>query len=141
MSNPKDRISGLFFLLFGLFVFFYLIPYHVETVDYGSLRPKNLPQVLAIVIGLFGISLMIRPANSDDHQAAPWLKSGLVVLILACGLWLISWFGFVYVAPFIALALMLMMGERRIPWLLAGVVGIPAIIWFCVVFLLERPLP
>jgi len=52
-----------------------------------------------------------------------------------------SRFGFVIVSPVLALAIMLLFGERRPIWLALGCVGMPAIIWLLVVQILERPLP
>lgn len=141
MNNATDRLSGLFFVLFGLMLFFYLIPTQVETVDYGAIRPKTLPQILAVIMGVFGAVLMLRPADGSDLQRMPWLKSGGIVLALAVGIWLISLFGFEVVAAPLALLLMLVMGERRPFWIGLGVIGMPALIWFVVTVLLQRPLP
>ncbi len=141
MSNPTDRLSGLFFALFGLMLFFYLIPTQVETVDYGAIRPKTLPQILAVIIGVFGAVLMLRPADGSDLQRMPWAKSTGIVFILCVGLWLISHFGFEFIAAPLALILMLVMGERRPLWLGLGVLAMPALIWFVVTILLQRPLP
>jgi putative tricarboxylic transport membrane protein len=52
-----------------------------------------------------------------------------------------SRFGFVYVAPGLALVVMLFIGERRPVWLLSGIIAAPALIWLIVEQLLERPLP
>lgn len=141
MNNITDRLCGFFFVLFGLMLFFYLIPTQVETVDFGAIHPKTLPQILAIIIGVFGFVLMLKPADGSDLQQMPWGRSGLVVAVLLVGLWLVSVFGFVYVAPVLALVLALVMGERRPLWLGLGAVGMPALIWFTVTVLLERPLP
>ncbi len=141
MNNPTDRLSGLFFVMLGLTLFFYLIPTHVETVDYGAIRPKTMPQILAVIIGVFGAVLMVRPADGSDLQQAPWLKSGGIACILAVGLWLISRFGFEFIAAPMALVLMMVMGEKRPLWLGLGVVAMPTLIWLIVTILLERPLP
>jgi len=141
MTNPTDRLSGLFFVLFGMILFFYLIPTQVETVEYGAIRPKTMPQILAVIIGIFGAMLMIKPADGSDLQKMPWIKSTLIVGILAAGLWLISHFGFEIIVAPLALILMLVMGERRPLWIGIGVIGMPALIWFAVTLLLQRPLP
>jgi len=44
-------------------------------------------------------------------------------------------------APLFALVIMLVLGERRIFWLIGGVVMMPLTIWICVVELLGRSLP
>lgn len=141
MKNPTDRLSGLFFVLFGLMLFFYLIPTQIETVDYGAIRPKTMPQILAVILGLAGAILMVKPADGTDLQQIPWGKSLLIISVLVLGLWLIGQFGFVYLASPLALTLMLIMGERRPIWIGIGALGMPALIWFAVTILLERPLP
>lgn len=141
MDNPTDRLCGLFFVLFGLMLFFYLIPTQIETVDYGAIRPKTMPQILSVIMGVFGAILMLRPSDGTDLQQVPWLKSARIVAILVAGLMLIAQFGFVYIAAPLSLALMRIMGERRPLWLGLGVLGMPALIWFAVTVLLERPLP
>ena len=141
MNNMTDRLCGLFFVLFGLMLFFYLIPTQIETVDYGAIRPKTMPHILAVIIGVFGFILMVKPADGSNLQPMPWGRSSLIVAVLSGGLWLISLFGFIFMAPFLALVLMVIMGERRPLWLGLGVVGMPALIWFAVTILLERPLP
>lgn len=141
MNNITDRFCGLFFLLFGLVLFFYLIPTQVETVDYGAIRPKTMPQILTVIIGFFGIVLMVKPSDGTDLQPMPWIKVGTIIAILATGLWLVAQFGFAFVAPPLAFVLMLVTGERRPLWLGLGAAGIPALIWFAVTILLERSLP
>ncbi len=61
--------------------------------------------------------------------------------VIALALFAISRFGFVVASAFLALAIMLIFGERRPVWLALGSVGMPAAIWFLVVQVLERPLP
>ncbi|MCF8468684.1 MAG: hypothetical protein K9G33_14885, partial [Sneathiella sp.] len=56
-------------------------------------------------------------------------------------LWAMSMFGFLMTVPFFAAVLMLIVGERRLGWLAAGVVVLPVAIWLTIVPLLERTLP
>ena len=64
----------------------------------------------------------------------------MYVLVLGLGIYGMSWFGFVVVAPPLALIIMIMIVERRWYWLVSGVVGMPAIIWFLVTQVLDRNL-
>ena len=122
-------------------MFFYQIPTQIETVTFGAIRPKTMPQILSVLIGVFGAVLMIKPADGSDLRQVPWGRTGLIVAILVAGLWLIAQVGFVTVSPALALVLMLVMGERRAFWLCIGAAAMPALIWFCVTILLQRPLP
>ncbi|MDU9004357.1 tripartite tricarboxylate transporter TctB family protein [Sedimentitalea todarodis] len=141
MINLTDRFCGLFFTLFGPMLFFFLIPTQVETVDFGAIRPKTMPQILSVIISVFGVVLMLKPADGTELRQQPWVKACLIIAILVTGLWSIAQIGFVFVAPPLALVLMLVMGERRPLWIGLGAVGMPALIGFAVTVLLERPLP
>ena len=136
-----DRLCGLFFVLFGLMLFFHLIPTQIETVEYGAIRPKTLPQILSVAIGVFGAMLLLRPGDGTDVQRVPWLRAAVIVAVLGGGLWLTARFGFLYVAAPLAAVLMLVMGERRPLWLGLGVIVMPGLIWVAVTVLLGRPLP
>jgi len=53
--------------------------------------------------------------------------------------YLMSEIGFVYVAPGLVLAIMLVMGERR--WYVLWTAALPIGLWAMLEFWLERPLP
>ena len=136
-----DRLTGLFFLAFGGLLYLVIIPWQVETVDYGWLRPRTLPRILALILGGCGLWMMLRPGPSVSLAALPWAKATLFAAVLCVALFLISRFGFVMIAPVMALAIMGLSGERRPFWLSMGVGVVPTVIWLVVVGLLERPLP
>ena len=74
--------------------------------------------------------------NSQEILVGPAVPGGI-----GGGLFAMSRFGFAIVSPFLALAIMLIFGERRPIWLALGGLGMPAVIWLLVVQILERPLP
>ncbi|MFC3613945.1 tripartite tricarboxylate transporter TctB family protein [Lutimaribacter marinistellae] len=136
-----DRWSGLVCLLIGVALYVAIIPWQVETVGYGWLRPRTLPRALAVIIALCGLWLLLVPAEDIRPSSVPWLRVSLFAGLLGAGLWLISLFGFLWVAPGLALAIMTLSGERRPLWLVLGAAGMPLAIWWTVTVLLERPLP
>lgn len=141
MSTSADRISGLFFMVLGLAMYVWVIPNYIETVDGGNLSPDTLPNIISIVLTIAGAFVMIRPTKHQVRNAALMAKTGLYVTLLTFGIWAISIFGFEYVAPLLALAIMWFIGERRPLWLGLGVVVMPGVIWFLVTQLLGRALP
>ncbi|SLN58865.1 Tripartite tricarboxylate transporter TctB family protein [Falsiruegeria litorea R37] len=141
MSHSADRASGLFFLLFGLAMYFYVNPTYIETVDSGNIAPATMPNIVSIVIAICGAVLIFRPTTQQVRDPALIFKTGLYVVVLVAGLYAMSWFGFEYVAPVLALILMLLIGERRPLWIGLGVVVMPVTIWFLVTQVLERALP
>ena len=84
------------------------------------------------------------PRAIPERDRAPphrqLVRAGLVAGILAGAVGLMSVFGFMLISPILALVLMCIGGERRPAWLAVGALVMPALIWFCVAFLLGRVL-
>lgn len=136
-----DRLSGAFFVLFGLALYFYVIPNFVDRIDYGALHPDTVPNALSIVLALCGAGLILKPTAQKPANATHLLRAGLFLALLVIGIWAMSMFGFEYTAPPLALAIMLLIGERRPAWIFIGAVLIPFLIWLAVDIGLDRNLP
>lgn len=141
MSYTTDRISGAFFLIFGLVLVFIVVPNYVEDAQGGNLSPKTMPTIIAWVLAVCGGILLIKPTNHQAPDGRFFLRAGAYVAVLGMAIYAMSLVGFLYVAPVLALVIMVMIGERRPLWLGIGVVLMPAAIWFLVTQLLERGLP
>lgn len=141
MSNSADRLTGGFFLFFGLALVFFVIPEYVEDVERGNLSPKTMPTVVAWIIAICGGLLIMKPTTHRAPDIRFFGKAAAYVAVLGASIYAMSLVGFLYVAPVLALVVMLMIGERRLLWLGFGVVLMPTLIWFLVTQLLERGLP
>lgn len=136
-----NRLSGLLTALLGLALICWLIPNYTETADSGWLRPATLPNIAAFIIVLSGGLHFLFPNGQAELDP---VVMGRVLLFLGIGLlaiWLMHRVGFVVAAPVLMLLLMLLIGERRPGWLAIGIIVLPGLTWFCVDFLLSRPLP
>lgn len=141
MGMKADRVSGAFFLLLGLAMYFYVIPNYVEHVDEGNIAPATLPNIISLVLAFCGAVLSLRPTDFQVRSPTLMAKTGLYIAVLVLGIYTMSLFGFEYVAPVLAFAIMWLIGERRPLWLVLGVIAMPTIIWFLVTQLLGRALP
>ncbi len=141
MGNSADRLSGVFFLLFGLGMYFVVNPNYIEAVSGGNIAPKSLPNIVSIVIAVCGAILAIKPTTYQMRNPVLMAKAGLYAVLLALGIYAMSLVGFEYVAPVLAFAIMWLIGERRPFWLVFGTIGMPLLIWFLVTQALERALP
>ncbi len=141
MPGTVDRISGSFFLVLGLTLYFYVNPTYIETVDGGNLAPSTFPNILALIVAVCGAILLFKPTAQQAPDLRAMFITSTYVAMLVAGLYAMSKFGFEYVASVLALTIMLAIGERRPFWLLLGVVVIPALIWFLVTVVLGRALP
>ncbi len=141
MLTSADRISGIFFLLFGLAMYLYVNPNYIEATEGGNISPNTVPNIVSIVMAVCGGLLALKPTNHRAHSSRSMAITGFYVALLTVGLYAMSWFGFEYVAPVLALAIMWAIGERRPLWLGLGVVVVPAVIWFLVTQILGRALP
>ena len=140
MKLETDRIAGLIVATLGLVLVFVIFPIGIEDIDDGSIRPDTLPNAIAGFLVVCGILLALKPGESSARDPQELMMVLLYIVVMALGLFAMSRFGFVIVSPLLALAIMLLFGERRPIWLALGCVGMPAVIWLLVVQILERPL-
>jgi len=136
-----NRLSGLFSAFAGCLLIFWVIPNHTETADYGWLKPATLPNIASIIIIISGLIHFIAPRGDAKLDPAVSGRALLFLIVGVSGLGLMHFAGFIVAAPVLMLVFMLMVGEKRWLWLISGVILLPATIWFCVDFLLKRPLP
>ena len=141
MRLETDRIAGLIVATLGLVLIVVIFPIAIEDIDGGSIRPDTLPNALAGFLMICGIFLALKPGEPTARNPRELMMVLLYLAVMALGLFTMSRFGFVIVSPFLALAIMLLFGERRPFWLVLGCVGMPAGIWLLVVQILDRPLP
>jgi putative tricarboxylic transport membrane protein len=136
-----DRLSGLAVALFGLALLVFIIPGQVETVDYGWVRPKTVPNAMAVALIVLGLMQTVFAKDGTAWQARAALRALGYLAATTLAVWSMGRFGFVVVAPVMMLVLMLLIGERRPLWLGLGVLAVPAVVWLTVVRLLDRTLP
>lgn len=141
MPLPDDRVTGLAVLLLGLLLYFVVIPTYVASVSSGWVLPATIPNAVAVVLIVCGGLLMLKPTSHRSQGKRELAFAGLYYALFAAGLVLMSYTGFVYAAPLLALAIMLLTGERRPVWLGLGTIVMPAMIWFLVAHVLQRALP
>ena len=136
-----NRISGLVAAVLGLILLFWIIPRHTETVDYAWLRPATLPVITAVIVVVSSIVHIIFPSGKAEFDVRLALRAGLFFVISLAALCLMYFVGFLIAAPLLVMVLMLLIGERRPLWLIAGIGLIPLAMWSSIELLLNRPLP
>ena len=141
MNLETDRIVGLVIAALGMVLLFVVFPFAIEDIEGGSIQPNTLPNALAGFLVVCGVLLAIRPGPPSKKEIRELLMVALYLAVIAAALFAISLFGFVMISPVLAFAIMFIFGERRPLWFALGCLGLPAIIWFLVVQILERPLP
>lgn len=141
MQLSADRLSGAFFLLFGLAMYFVIVPAQVETTDGGNLDPNTVPNYICVIVAMCGALLVLKPTERQTPDLRTFFLAGTYAAVLAAGIYAMSLFGFEYVAPVLSFAIMVMIGERRPLWLIGGAVLMPLLIWFLVTYPLGRALP
>jgi putative tricarboxylic transport membrane protein len=136
-----NRISGLLVALAGLLLWLVVVPANTETVGSGWIRPDTLPLACAVALVVLGL-LQAGPRGAPiEVTGAQVLRAGLFAALAFLAVWAMAAGGFRLAAPAFALALMLLVGERRPVWLAIGAIGVPAAIWLTAVPLLDRTLP
>ena len=136
-----NRLSASFVIFLGLSLIYFIFPVEIESLDYGWVRPQTLPNICALLLIIFGIVQFIFPKGKVVLEFEQILWSGVFVLAAFIAVFGFHYLGFIYTAPIFALSIMLLIGEKRILWLLLGVFLIPFLILLIVEQLLGRLLP
>lgn len=136
----QNRVSGVLVSFFGIVLLFYIIPNQTESIDYGWLKAATLPSIAAVIITFSGLLHAAFPRGKLELELTSALRALLFFCIGILGLWTMT-ISYILAAPLLMLVLMWVIGERRWQWLVTGTVLLPAGIWFCIDYLLNRPLP
>tara|TARA_B100000686_G_scaffold338670_1_gene411521 strand:+ start:372 stop:791 length:420 start_codon:yes stop_codon:yes gene_type:complete len=136
-----NRLSASFVIFLGLSLIYFIFPVEIESLDYGWVRPQTLPNICALLLIIFGIVQFIFPKGKVVLEFEQILWSGVFVSAAFIAVFGFHKFGFIYTAPIFAVSIMLLIGEKRILWLLLGVFLIPFLILLIVEQLLGRLLP
>ena len=135
-----DRLPGLVVFLAALAMILWIIPAHVETAEDGMIQPATLPNALCWLMAAGGAWLVIRPGEASAPPSRQLLRALMHVAVFSGGVAAMAKFGFALAAPPLALAIMVLIGERRAGWLVVGALAMPAAIWVFVVQILGRSL-
>lgn len=136
-----NRFSGLAVACFGAALLFWVIPGHVETVDYGWVRPDTLPRICGWALIGLGVAQAVFAGGATQLDLRALAIVALAVALSAAAIWGFGRFGFLITAPIFVASIIGLIGERRWAWIVVTVFGAPALIWVVVEHLLGRPLP
>jgi hypothetical protein len=126
--EKSNLITGAVMSIFGLFTLLYIIPTQTSEAGDATISPALLPEICALSISILGALLAIMSLNqlragatSDESPIKRDDLISAVFVLLAIGF---SSAVFILVNPALAslilvLSLMLYMGERRLPLLVA----------------------
>ena len=127
-------------MLAGVVFHFLIMPGQIEEVGYGRIIPSTVPSIMIwIVIATAAVQLFTGKETVEVDRLVCARTLGFFAL-LAVALACMSRFGFEFIAPLLALAVMLAIGERRWYWLLLGGAVIPIGVWLIVERVLDRVL-
>ena len=135
-----ERIVTGAILVFSMTFLFLVMPQQVETVSYGRIIPATLPTILLWIIAIAAAVQLMTLKDNVGLNGRVVFRAALVLTLMAGSAWLMDLFAFEYIAPILALLLMLFIGEKRWYWLLLGGVAIPLGIWLLVEQVLNRAL-
>ena len=134
-----NRLTGVACALAGLCLLLVVIPDQVEAIEDSGVQPATVPTAVAWVLMVAGTFHALFPTGDTPLDVPEALRAGLFLAIVGGGVYLMSEFGFLYVAPGLVLAIMLVMGERR--WFVLWIAALPVGIWAILELWLNRPLP
>ncbi|MQY43980.1 hypothetical protein GG681_15140 [Epibacterium sp. SM1969] len=127
-------------VVFGLVFLIRVLPTQVETVDFGRIVPSTVPTIALVILTAAAVVQLFTSKSSVTVDLLVCIRAALFVAMMVLAVWLMQRFGFEYVAPVLAISVMLLIGERRWHWLVIGGGVIPIGVWLIVERLLDRTL-
>ncbi|MAF49357.1 MAG: tripartite tricarboxylate transporter TctB family protein [Rhodospirillales bacterium] len=135
------RVLGAASAVIGAGFLLLLIPWQTETVRSAALFPGTFPTVAAVLIIVSGIVQWAKPTGTAIFEPDKMLKAVYVVAFCLAGTLALELVGYLFAAPLLVGAVMLLSGERRWFWFAVGLIVLPTFIWFIFEIILRRPLP
>ncbi|WP_120631512.1 tripartite tricarboxylate transporter TctB family protein [Ruegeria sp. EL01] len=135
-----DRIATGLIVLFGFVFIFWIIPSQIEEVEFGRIVPSTVPMIAMWALVVVAAIQFFTDKSTTSIDLLVFIRAAAFVALLVGAVYLMDRFGFEYVAPFLALSIMLAIGERRWYWLFFGGVILPLSVWLLVEHVLDRTL-
>lgn len=136
-----NRITCVVLICVSIILYIFVIPQQVEDPIFeGYTTPATVPNIAVIGIAIMAILQFFNTKNQPDFDKKVFIKSLLIALFGLCAIWAMGKVGFLSIAPILSVLVMVLVGERKIPWLALGAI-MPIGFWVLVVQVLNRSLP
>lgn len=135
-----ERVVTVAILVFSMTFLFLIMPEQVEAVSYGRIIPATLPTILLWIIAAAAAVQLVTLKDNAGLNSRVLVRAIIALTLMAIAAYLMDIFAFEYVAPILALLLMLFSGETRWYWLILGGIAVPLGIWLLVEQVLNRAL-
>ncbi len=135
------RALGAVSAVIGAGFLFGIVPWQTEAVDSAALRPGTMPSAAAVLVIVSGIVQWAKPTGTAIFEPDRVLRAVFVITFCLAGTLALELAGYLFAAPMLVGALMLLSGERRWLWFGVGLAVLPTLIWFVFEMVLRRPLP
>ncbi len=133
-----ERLQSALLVLGMLIIFFFVMPGQVDLIEDARIVPRTVPSIAIWIIVIAGVAQFLSNKEVIDLNLLLCIRAAIcAVFIIAC-VAAMERFGFEYVAPVLALGVMLGIGERRLHWLFVGTFIIPIGVWLLVERVLDR---
>jgi Tripartite tricarboxylate transporter TctB family len=141
MTLRTDHVSGAFFIGIGL-----LVIALSGDLPIGSLSSPGagfMPNILAVLTIVFGITLVLRAKESKPFAEVSWndaKHAGMVVALTAAATAVFEWLGFVTSNVLLIFALLVVIERRRLLPAAAYSIGLVVFTYVLFVYALKTPL-
>lgn len=134
--RKANIISGSILSLFGLTMLVFVIPWQIEAGPEGVLPPSLVPNLTMIVVTALSVLLVVNNLRAGpDMGPPPITRSDIAALLKIGAIFVVTVLLYLWVSPLAAgAALMvitlLVLGERRLIWLVTLPSALLLAIWF-----------
>lgn len=136
-----NKITCVALICMSIILYLFVIPHQIEDPIFeGWTTPATVPNITVIGIAIMALIQFFNSKNPSHFDNKVFIKSLLIAVFGLGAIWVMGKVGFLIVAPILSVAVMMLVGERRISWLALGAI-MPIGFWLLVVEILGRSLP
>ena len=143
VANRSDLAVGTAAAVLGAALIFWIVPAATGPALFALVSPQFYPLLAAWLLVAAGAGLAVSGIGGAAVDVPR--RRGAAAAVAAAGLgsavFLMLKIGFVAAGAAVVLAVMLLAGERRIPFLVGLPATLPFLLWLLFDVLLGRPLP
>lgn len=148
-ESKAERVCGIIVFVFGLILYFFIIPMTIKDITTQGISPRALPQALTLLMTAFSVPLFIGgyKKRNDENQKIYTIKMvelKLVVislLIMAANIVCYGFIGYLPTTIISLAALQWIFGQRGKLKIILTSVLTPVVIWLFFVKVLIIFLP
>ncbi|WP_321368383.1 tripartite tricarboxylate transporter TctB family protein [uncultured Desulfuromusa sp.] len=141
MNTRSEFISGVFFFIFSLILLFFITPLFVESPNCSGMKASFFPNLASSILMVSSLVLILKSWKNKGKLNLKIklenMKPLYVILAIFFHIILFENFGFLISTPIALIALMLIMGQRKMKNLFLNAFAVTGLLYALFAYVLK----